>query len=592
MAIISIMSLKKKLIFFILGLSVAFSLLFLLIDRFTLRHSRSEQKVIFAGKVASRVFEIVENEKKRIATLCSDWAAWDAMYAYVEKPSREFEEDSLPRSVVPASDLSLVMVVNRDQKVVFHQGYDQASRRFVQFKLRDASPPCLWSCLTRAFARPSLESFFAETMYGPLIVVSAPIQHSDGRGPANGRVVMGRLADESFRQRVAAAIQEEASLPTPAEAHADLARQEWRSLSETGSIFKEDRKHLRVYSLFSNRSGRPVFAIRIDADKSLFVLQERAVRNFMLAIIVCTILIGSIFYWFIERTLLKRLEDISRKTSYIATFEDLSIRIPGDQRDEIAQLSQNINKMLERLEKENIHRQEMEKRLVMNEKLVATGRLAANIAHEVNNPIFAIANSIAVIKKQIRNTGGDISKVLPLAEKEIARVRKITRKLLDYGKINLETFMESDIRAVLDTACDVLKLSKQTGSTTVIREGDSGKAPFMCNADSLQQVFMNLIVNASEAMNGRGQVRIRLERRKEAYDIHFQDTGPGFPAEIRKRIFEPFNSSKENKGAGLGLYISYHIVKRHGGSMFLDEACPGGSHLVVTLPCRNGSEHG
>lgn len=174
------MSLKKKLIFFILGLSLSFSLLFLLIDRLTLRHSRNEQKAIFADKVASRVFQIVENEKTRIATLCNDWAAWDAMHAYAEKPSREFEEESLPQGVVPASDLSLVMVLNRDQEVIFHQGYDQASRRFVQFKLRDASPPCLWSCLTRAFTSQSTESFFAETIYGPLIVVSAPILHSDG----------------------------------------------------------------------------------------------------------------------------------------------------------------------------------------------------------------------------------------------------------------------------------------------------------------------------------------------------------------------------------------------------------------------------
>jgi len=585
------MSLKKKLIFFILGLSLSFSLLFLLIDHFTLRHSRSKQKVIFAGKVASRVLQIVENEKMRIATLCNDWATWDAMYAYVEKPSREFEEESLPQGVVPASDLSLIMVLDRDQKVVFHQGYDQASRRYVRFKLRDAAPPCLWSCLARSFARPSLESFFAETVYGPLIVVSAPILHNDGKGPMNGRVVMGRLADDSFRQRVAAAIQEQTYLSTPAEAHADLTQDEWLSLNEARSIFKEDKRNLSVYSLFRNHSGRPVFAIRIAADKSLFVLLENGVRNFMLAIIICTILIGSIFYWFIERMLLKRLNDISRKTSNIATFEDLSIRIPAGKRDEIAQLSQNINKMLERLEKENIHRQEMEKRLVMNEKLVATGRLAANIAHEVNNPIFAIANSIAVIKKQIRKTGGDIDKVLPLAEKEIARVRKITRKLLDYGKINLETFKESDIQAILDTACDVLKLSRQTGSTSVIRAGDAGKAPLLCNPDSLQQVFMNLIVNSSEAMNGHGQVVIRLERRQDSYDVHFQDEGPGFPDVIRKRVFEPFNSSKENKGAGLGLYISYHIIKRHGGSMVLDDSCSRGAHLVVTLPRRNGSAH-
>jgi signal transduction histidine kinase len=578
------MTLKKKLIFFILGMSVSLSLLFLLIDHFTLRHSRSEQKVIFAGKVASRLFQIVENEKRRIATLCYDWAAWDAMYIYAESPAPEFEEESLPQSVVPESDLSLILVLNRDRRIVFHQGYDPASQRFVRFDLENASPPCLWNCLMGSFSSQHMENFIAETKFGPLIVISAPILHSDGKGPMNGRVVMGRLVDGSFRLQVAAAIQEQTALLTPGETQRDTAQEKWQSLNGTDSYFMEGKKSLLVYTPFRNKTGQTVFTIRIDADKSLFILQEKAMRSFWVAILVCTLLTGSILYGFIDRMLLLRLQDISRKTSDVTTFKDLSIRVPEERHDEIAQLSQNINKMLERLEKENAHREEMENRLIMNEKLAATGRLAANIAHEVNNPIFAIANSIAVIKQQIRNTGGDIGEVLLLAEKEIARVRKITRKLLDYGKVNLEMFTESDVHTILVTACDVLKLSRQTGGTEILLKGKAGKAPVYCNPDSLQQVFMNLIVNASEAMDGLGQVAIHVERREDAYDIHFQDMGPGFPAAIKKRIFEPFNSSKENKGAGLGLYISYHIIKRHGGSMMLDETGLHGAHLVVTLP--------
>jgi signal transduction histidine kinase len=233
----------------------------------------------------------------------------------------------------------------------------------------------------------------------------------------------------------------------------------------------------------------------------------------------------------------------------------------------------------------------MENRLVMNEKLVATGRLAANIAHEINNPLFAIANSIAVIKGQLKNAGGDVGEVLPLAEKEIARVRKITRKLLDHGKVNLETFTWNDINAILSTACDVLKLSKRTGHTVIARNGKEKDLPILCNPDSLQQVFMNLIVNASEAMAGGGEIAIDVERQGDAYAIHFRDQGPGFPDAIRTKIFEPFNSSKDAKGAGLGLYISYHIIKRHGGAMTLDETSAKGAHLVVTLPQHGGKEH-
>ncbi|MBU4267462.1 MAG: HAMP domain-containing protein [Acidobacteria bacterium] len=585
------MTLKKKIIFFIAGLGLVFSLLFLLFNHLTISHSKNEQKNIYTAKVAQRLSHVIANEKKRIATLCNDWATWDAMYGYAEKPSKEFEAESLPGSVVPASDLSLILIVGRDRQVIFHQGFDQNSSRFVSFDLGNTSENPLWKSLMLSFSRPEHESFIAATEFGPMIIISAAIMHSDGKGPMNGRVVMGRLVDRSFMQRLGAAIQEKITLLKPANLQKDLAQNELRSLFEADFYFKENKNFLRIYSLFRGPAGQAVFAVRIDADKTLFSLQEKAVRNFLITLLLCSIMAAAIFYGFIDRMLLQRLKNISKKTMHITSFEDLTVRIHENRHDEITQLSHDINKMLERLENENIRHQEMERRLVMNEKLVATGRLAANIAHEINNPLFAISNSLAVIKKQIKNPSSDIVEVLPLAEKEIKRVRKITRKLLDYGKINLETFKESDIDSILETACRVLKLSKQIKNTVIVRNKKSGELPIFCNPDSLQQVFMNLILNASEAMNGRGEIAIKTERRGAAYEIHFRDSGPGFPVAVKRRIFEPFNSSKETKGAGLGLYISYHIITRHGGSMTMDETCQSGAHLIVTLPRRGGTEN-
>ena len=589
--IIQAMTLKKKIVFFIFGLGLIFSILFLMSNHLTISHSKNEQQNIFAAKVASRLAHLIANEKNRIATLCCDWATWDAMYNYSEKPSREFEADSLPQGVVPASDLSLVLIMNKNGQVIFHQGFDQESRRFVKFKLQDAVTAPLWKSLMLAFSRPEQEDFITATEFGPLVTISAPIMHSDGKGPMNGRVVMGRLTDRSFMQRIGAAVQEKTTLLTPANLQKGLAQDSMRSLREHDFYFTESNDFLSITSLFRDTAGQAVFAIRIDADKTLFSIQEKAVRNFLIALLACTLLAGAIFYGFIDRMLLRRLGKISLKTKHITSFEDLSVRIQEDRQDEIAQLGRDINKMLERLENESIRHQEMERRLIVNEKLVATGRLAANIAHEINNPLFAISNSIAVIKRQMKNAGGDIGEVLPLAEKEIKRVRKITKKLLDYGKINLETFQESDLDAILDTACEVLKLSRQIKGTAIARDNKAGKRPIFCNPDSLQQVFMNLVLNASEAMMGRGEITIEVAPAGAAYEIHFRDAGPGFPAGVKKRIFEPFNSSKETKGAGLGLYISYHIVKRHGGSMILDETCRFGAHLIVTLPRRGGTEN-
>ena len=113
MAIILPMSLKLKLALFIAAAGWVFSLSYVWLNHLTITHSGVEQKHITTRKVASRVAEMVENEKKRIATICFDWAAWDMMYDYAEKPTREFESQSMPAAVIPEYDLNVLMVINR-----------------------------------------------------------------------------------------------------------------------------------------------------------------------------------------------------------------------------------------------------------------------------------------------------------------------------------------------------------------------------------------------------------------------------------------------------------------------------------------------
>ena len=170
------------------------------------------------------------------------------MYNYADKPSKEFESESLPRNVVPESDLSLVLIVNNNQQVVFHQGFDQENDRFVRFKLQDPAATPLWKSLTHSFSPPEQENLIALTELGPLVTISVPIMHSDGKGPMNGRVVMGRLTDRSFIQRIGAAIQEKTTLLTPAGLQKELAQNELQLLSEQDFYYKESENFLSVYT--------------------------------------------------------------------------------------------------------------------------------------------------------------------------------------------------------------------------------------------------------------------------------------------------------------------------------------------------------
>jgi signal transduction histidine kinase len=228
--------------------------------------------------------------------------------------------------------------------------------------------------------------------------------------------------------------------------------------------------------------------------------------------------------------------------------------------------------------------------VLLNEKLAATGRLAANVAHEINNPLFAISNAIQVIKKERSGDSPEAGEVIALAEREIRRVRGITRDLYEFTRLRWHGFKPVDLSAVLASAVQALHWGGALGDLRVTVTPERGAFPLLGDGDGLQQVFMNLLRNSGEAMGGIGTVAVSVGEEAECWAVHVRDQGPGFAPEIKARLFEPFNSSKDVKGVGLGLYISFQIVSRHHGSLALLDEPGGGAHFVVRLPKAGESD--
>jgi two-component system NtrC family sensor kinase len=244
--------------------------------------------------------------------------------------------------------------------------------------------------------------------------------------------------------------------------------------------------------------------------------------------------------------------------------------------------------------------------LALNEKLIFLGKVTANIAHEVNNPLFAIANSLQMIKKHLPTDNEKINKVVRMAEKEIRRARNMMQDMHQLAIRDIEGPALSDIAAVINAAVNVLKWSKQLKNTRVIfKKGTACPPPrtanlmpffpLYCKPGSLQQAFMNIMVNAVEAMAGEGELVIDVEEYEdeagEKYRIDFIDTGPGFSPGIKKQLFVPFKTTKAGKGTGLGLYVSHHIILNHGGAITLDDTYKQGAHLVVEIPKKGDPNH-
>jgi len=235
------------------------------------------------------------------------------------------------------------------------------------------------------------------------------------------------------------------------------------------------------------------------------------------------------------------------------------------------------------------HERESQEILRKTEKLAAAARLAATVAHEINNPLEAVGNLIYLAKAR-PNLPPEAVCDLELAEQELERVSHITRQTLGFYRES-KTSAAIDVPALLDS---VLKLYsnklKSKNINLVLRLEDC--PPVLGWPGEVKQLIANLISNAADAMDTRGTLKIEAhcveQKDGQAVRIRVEDDGPGIAPEDRKRIFEPFFTTKKDVGTGLGLWVAKEIAQRHGGTIEVESRCGEGLHgtvFTVLLPC-------
>jgi PAS domain S-box-containing protein len=257
------------------------------------------------------------------------------------------------------------------------------------------------------------------------------------------------------------------------------------------------------------------------------------------------------------------------------------------------------NARLYRAEREAFRRlQESQTQLVQAEKMGALGRLVASITHEINNPLQAIQNSLELAEEELEGSvrREKLARYLGMARTEIERLASILRRLRDFYRPVRQEMQPTDIHAVLRSVLDLTGKQLQHANIAV-ELGQAFDLPqVLATPDHLKQVFLNLILNAIDAMSDEGRsggtlsVRTALDQMQMADDcwvaavcIELSDTGNGIPPGILPRIFEPFVTTK-GTGTGLGLSISYGIIEAHGGRITVASEVGVGTTFTVLLP--------
>ncbi len=292
------------------------------------------------------------------------------------------------------------------------------------------------------------------------------------------------------------------------------------------------------------------------------------------------------------------LAELSRRVSSLSTGEESEREPAGDEvtliTEEFRKLARELSVARRRLLDESERKVELERRLRHSDKLATIGTLASGLAHEIGTPLGVIRGRA----EHLLRSNPDERKLaqgLEIIINQIDRITRIVRMLLDFGRRREPIRVTSDLRAIVQRTLHLLETEAENRNIRLV--SDLGARPLMvdCDVDQMQQVFVNLGMNALDAMaSSGGELQVSAQRRiadgREQVRLCFEDNGPGIHEELKDRVFDPFFTTKDpGKGTGMGLAVSQSIVRDHDGDLTL-EPRQHGARFVVTLALSHRRE--
>lgn len=276
---------------------------------------------------------------------------------------------------------------------------------------------------------------------------------------------------------------------------------------------------------------------------------------------------------------------------------------PGNFHDQLSVLTTFANQAAIAVENARLYEEERKQfhrlrqsqaQLIQAEKMTALGRLTATIAHEINNPLQSLHGALSLLEEELagQKRSGKLDRYLVIIGGEIERITNLVRRMRDFYRPARQEQIPTDLHALLDSVLELVGKQLQHGNVTVEREWAAELPIIQANPDHLKQVFLNLVLNAIDAMPTGGTLRLHTsleqmqangDRLEPAVLVALSDTGEGIPPEVLSRLFEPFLTTKEH-GSGLGLFISYEIVKAHNGQIGVESQVGAGTTFTILLP--------
>jgi two-component system NtrC family sensor kinase len=247
-------------------------------------------------------------------------------------------------------------------------------------------------------------------------------------------------------------------------------------------------------------------------------------------------------------------------------------------------LQESADELERKVEERTAELKRMQAQMIQSEKMVAIGKLAAGVAHEINNPLTGVLTNSSLMLDDMTDDHPwreDIQTIV----NETLRCRKIVKGLLDFSRQTKPQRTLLDLNQVVEDTLSLVRNQTVFRNIKIVYDLDPHLPTVLADADQMRQVVLNIVLNAAEAMVQGGELRVSSapDVEKKSVELQVADTGPGIPDEVRARIFEPFFTTKKT-GTGLGLAVAYGIIERHHGQIRIDTARGRGTTFTVSVP--------
>lgn len=359
--------------------------------------------------------------------------------------------------------------------------------------------------------------------------------------------------------------------------------------------------YISAYEPIKNINGDIIGILYVGMLEKPYIDLRNNVMITFTGMAIISVVVLLIILFFITSTIIDPLRGMVFATNKIAQG-DLNHKVEIKYRDEIGKLARSFNQMTENLKKANEKLiqwgKTLEKRveertkelreiqdfLIQSEKLASLGKMAAGVAHEINNPLTSILINTHLMLEKVEEKHAFYENLSLIAD-ETSRCTNIVKGLLEFSRQELPQKAFSDINDIINRTLNLLKNQVSFYNISIIKELGLNLPQIELDKNKIEQVFWNLMFNASEAMPDGGKLTIisKFSQNKKYIEVIFMDTGVGIPKENINKLYDPFFTTKSS-GTGLGLAVSYGIIKQHLGKIEVESEQGKGSTFTVSLP--------